>query len=378
MSKKPKFRITQIKTEAYRNRLGVALLQLVGAVSLFVSSGIPNSSAEFALNFKPLTSGVTYQSWGDNDENGHFSCNEMSFESNRNCAYDEADDSHDDNTPMYQRTFRSTTAGPTNGKYYWHVIIGDYYDQGNNPTNTDGFYLEYIIEANSGNRFDDHIGTSSSASATWVSSNTGEDVAGRQVYDTGTNGNLTTTGKANPKRVIMHQIMEDGETRSTFLKDSFENKPFISQTVVDDKVTDPNTSVDNEFTLDMRMIDYDTFDNTGVIMNNITNLGGGNEAANMGDYDTTDVTYTPHKFNQENRSLTAGKFIWTSGSGNLGADGTYTYYNADDTVNASGFQPTDKNYGGFCDPSYNVNWSGRGACKNIGSGGDGWGRYGWD
>ncbi len=378
MYKELKYRYMGPNAENHKKRLGITLLQIVAAVSLFISSGIPDTNAEFALNFKPLTSGVTYQSWGDDDENGHFSCNEMSFQSNRNCKYDETDYAHDDNTPMYQRIFRSTTPGATNGKYYWHVIIGDYYDQGNNPTNTQGFYLEYIIEASSGNRFDDHIGTAASASTTWVSGNTGENIGGLEVYDSGTNGTYTSSGYANPKRVIMRQIMEDGETRSTFLKDSFENKPFISQTVVDYKVTDPSTNVDNEFTLDMRMIDYDTYDNTGVIMNNITNLSGGNEAANQGDYDTTDATYTPHMFNQEDAVVTAGKFTWTTGSGNLGAKGTYTYYNEDDTVNASGFQPHDKNYSQFCDPSYNVNWSGRGACKNPNGGGEGWGKFGWD
>ena len=361
-----------------KKRPVMAVFQALGAVSLFIACGTPNTEAAFELNFKPLTSGVTYQSWGDNDESANFSCNEMSFQSNTNCAYDETNDAHDDNTPMYQRIFRSTTPGETNGKYYWHVIIGDYYDQANNPANTDGLYLEYIIEANAGNRYDDHIGTAASASTTWVNPDWAEDVAGGNVYDTGTNGDWTTTGYANPKRVLVHMIMEDGETRSTFLKDGFNSKPLIEQTVYDDRITDPTTKVDNEFSMDMRSISYDTNDNTGVVIKNITNLVGDYTAADQGDYDTTDATYTPHLFNQETDNISAGKYTWASGSGNLGSDGTYTYYQVDGSVNASGFDPTDKNYTGFCDPVYNVNWSGSGACTNVGGSGGGWGSRGWD
>lgn len=363
---------------ARKKRLAIRVSPILGAVGLFMLPGSADLEAAFELNFKPLTSDATYQPWGNDDENGNFSCNEMSFQSNINCRYNEAGFSHDDNTPMYQRIFRSTAADETNGKYYWHVIIGDYYDQANNPTNTQGFYLEYIIEANSGQRMDDHIGTSLSASTNWYSSNTAEDAAGRYVYDDGTNGDFTTTGYANPTRVIMRQIMEDGETSSEFLKDSFSNKPMITQHVVDYKVTDPETNIDNEFTVDMRALGYDSADNTGVIVRNINILSGGIEAANQGDYDTTDATITPHFFNQEASVVTGGKFTWTAGSGNLGSVGTYTYYNADDTVNPNGFDPKHKNYGGFCDPSYNVNWSGSGACKNSGGSGWGWGRFGWD
>lgn len=367
-----------LNDKTHKNRFAIRLAQFVIAISLFVSSGTPNTEAAFELNFQPLSTGVTYQQWGDNDENGHFSCNEMSFQTNINCAYDEANYSHDDNTPMYQRIFRSTTPGETNGKYYWHIIIGDYYDQANNPLNTQGFYLEYIIEANAGNRFDDHIGTASSASTTWVNGNTGETIGGRESYDDGTNGLYTGTGYANPKRTLVRQIMADDETVSTFLKDGFNSKPFISQTVVDNLVTHPNTTVNNEFTMDMRMISYDSTDNSGVILKNITNLGGGFEAANQGDYDTTNASFTPHMFNQEDRSVSAGKFTWTPGTGNLGAKGTYTYYYADDTLNPTGFDPADKKYISFCDPTYNVNWSGRGACTNPTGTGFGKGSFGWD
>lgn len=375
---RPKGLITQHNNQRHY----AAALQVIAAVGLFLAPGAPDTQAAFELNFQPLTSGASYQSFGDNDETAAFSCN-MSFQSDQNCRQDDQEIGRennwaDDSTPMYQRLFRSTAGDATNGKYYWHVIIGDYQNQANNPLNTTGFYQEYIIEANSGRRMDDSISTSLSASATWTSSNTAENIGGITVYDTGTNGGTTTSGQGNPTRVIMRQIVEDGETRSTFLKDEFDKKPLIVQTVVDYKITDPDTNVDNKFTIDMRALTYDSADNTGIYVENITNLSGGAEAANQGDYDTTDATYTPHFFNQEETTVSGGKFTWTAGSGQLGADGTYTYYSADGSLNPSGFQPTDRNYSGFCDPSQNVNWSGSGACKNPGGGGDGWGRFGWD
>ena len=349
------------KLNTNKKSVGIHLLQLVVGVSLFISSGTPNTEAAFELNFKPLTSGANYYSWGDNDDNidAQFSCN-MSFQSNRVCNSGGGNEEGpgSDGTPMYARMFTSTAADETNGKRYWHMIIGDYYDQGSNPTSTDGFYLEYIIEA-SGSRFHDEGGPGryASASTPWTSSNTAENVAkgdyGPIGYDNGTNGYYTTSGMGNPTRVIMRQIVQDGETVSTFLKDDFNSKPFISQTVVDNLVTHPNTTVNNEFTLDMRMLTYDSADNTGVITKNITNLGGGFEAANQGDYDTTDASFTPHMFNQEDRVISAGKYTWTSGTGQLGANGTYTYYYADDTVNAGGMIPMNRNYSVFCDPAQN-------------------------
>lgn len=372
----PKYSETDVNKIALRSHFA----RLFVGVSLFVSSGSPEIEAAFELNFQPLVNGgstnVTYQAWGDNDETAAFSCGNMSFQSNINCnpGDDEINAAHNDGTPMYQRIFRDNNTG----NYYWHIIIGDYYDQASDPVNTQGFHLEYIIQANSSSRFDDHIATASSASTTWVNSNTAENIGGRDVYDEGTNGLYTTTGYANPKRVLVRQIMEDEETVSTFLKDDFNSKPFISQTVVDNKVTDPNTTVNNEFTMDMRAISYDTADNTGVIVRNITNIGGGLEAANQGDYDTTDASVTPHYFNQEDTVLSAGKFTWATGTGNLGSKGTYTYYYADDTVNAGGFNPVDKKYISFCDPTYNVNWSGSGACRNPGGTVGGKGSFGWD
>ncbi len=362
-----------------KKRLPIAILQIVGAVSLFIASGSPNTEAAFELNFKPLVNGgatnVTYQAFGDTDETGAYSCNNMSFQSNQNCQNGdmEIDAAHNDGTPIYNRVFRDNNTG----KYYWHFIMGDYYDQASNPVNTDGFHLEYIIEASG--RFDDHISTSRSASVTWTSTNTAEDAGGYKVYDTGLNGTFTTSGYANPTKVLMRQVMADDETVSTFLKDGFDSKPLISQTVVDNKVTDPNTNVNNEFTIDMRAISYSSSDNSGIIITNKTDISGGLEAANQGDYDTTDATQTAHIYNQEEANTNGGTFTWATGTGNLNAAGTYTYYESDGvTVNTSGFDPKNKNYQQFCDPTVNVNWSGNGACKDYSNAGNGWGRKGWD
>lgn len=85
---------------------------------------------------------------------------------------------------------------------------------------------------------------------------------------------------------------------------------------------------------------------------------------NGGDYDFADRAETTY--------FTAGAYTYTDGTNYGGSLGTYTYQ---DGAAGDAFQPTNKDYSSFCDPSQNTDWSGNGACTNSDGtgGGFGWG-----
>lgn len=339
---------------------------------LLLSPTLRDSKAAFELNFNPnTTTGHSYSSTG-NDFN--YSCN-MSFGANFNCSTggfgsDFQDfGSHDDGTSAYQRIFSY------GGKNYYHVIIGDV---------GDSFRTEYMIEASSswGQYWGGWGGGPASASAytagslNGCSTNTCEYNMINPYDANATDYQRTGTGTGNPNRVVMRQILDDGESYNEFLKGAsaggdssayFDKKPLIIQTI-----TNPNISMN--YTLDMRSKTYS--DPTPIDASNRTNQTFliGDTAANQGDYDSTGAVITPIFFREGNDDITAGAFTYSVGSSFGGSNGTYTYYEADGvTVNTTGFQPVGKAYVQFCIPGQNVDWSGNGACFNGTGGSGGWG-----
>lgn len=207
----------------------------VAIVTLFLSPALHNSSeAAFELNFDPTaTSGHSYSS---TSADWNYSCG-MSFGADFNCGggwgggFDESG-SHDDGTAAYQRTFSY------DGKNYYHVIIGDVGDT---------FRLEYMIEASTGwGTYDGFSGGPASASAYTAGSISGCDTSSCEYnminpYDSNaTDYERTGTGTGNPSRVVMRQVLDDGETYNEFLKGAsdggdsstyFDKKPLIKQTI---------------------------------------------------------------------------------------------------------------------------------------------------
>ena len=218
--------------------------------------------------------------------------------------------SHDDGSSAYQRMFSY------GGKNYYHVIIGD--------STTDDFYLEYMIEASSSWGWYSGNGQASASAYTAGSiSFCGTSTCEYNMvnpYDTNaTDYQKTGTGTGNPNRVVMRQILDDGETYNEFLKDQFDKKPLIVQTI-----TNPNISMN--YTLDMRNKTYS--DSSPIDPANRINQTFliGDTPANQGDYDSTGAVITPIFFREGNDDITAGAFTYSTGSSYGGSNGLYTYY----------------------------------------------------
>jgi len=292
------------------------------------------SKAEFTLNFIPDDG--TYASWGNRN---NYAC-DFTYLPDANCGRqtylrewngtrmtgspgDSAiGGSHRDGSAMYQREFSS------NGKSYYHVIVGDH--------TQDSFYMDFIIEASASyTRYDGNwVGSASSGSQEHQEFG----IAKPYSNNSSRNGN----GTGNPNRVIMRQVIDDGIMRSEFLKDQLDKKPLIKQDITGNGVL-------MKLSLDMRGKTY--LDNAPVTEADWTNtiILEGIAAGSTGDFGS--ISYT-------GSNLTAGAYTYMSGSRNGGANGIYTYQQE------GGFQPVNFDYSVYCDPDQNINWSGRGACRN--------------
>lgn len=331
---------------------------LLGGVALFMLPGIPATHAEFNLNFTPDDGSYS-------NNYAYVSCG-MSYLPDANCSPGggmfgdfSLSGSHDDGTAFYQRMFQDAA-----GNNYYQVIVGDYL--------VDDFAQEYIIKADGANDGYWYSGFGGSIARSASAGDPNDRLYNMtKPYDV--DGSLSTstgTGSGNPTRVIMRQILTDNaQTDMEFLKDRFAYKPLIKQTT-----QDAATNFTSYIELDMRNKLYN--DNTPIDpyteMVHTTTLLNSDIPNNGGDYDFADRASTTY--------FTAGAYTYTDGTNYGGSLGTYSYM---DAGAADEFQPTNKDYSSFCDPSQNTDWSGNGACTNgDGSGGGfGWGggggMFGW-
>lgn len=298
---------------------------------------INNGMAAFSLNWQRdyASEGASF-----NDNDAYVVCN-MSYISSANCSSGgfggdfNLNGSHNDGTAFLQEQLTLS------GQLYFHVIVGDY--------TRDTMAQEVFIKATSGNSSFNGIRVSDSVAN-----------SGNQTFNMNnpysSTSSSTGTGSANPNNVIMRQIINDGDVSMTFVKDSFTQKPLITQTI-------NNAQMTSNVSIDMRgknysqstPVDYTSMINT-LVLKESTRQG------TEGDYDMQNDAQTAH--------ITAGGFTYTAGSGNGGSGGTYTWSDLVDN-----FQPMNRNYQGYCNPSQNSNWSGNGAC--VGSSGGGGGGAGW-
>lgn len=375
----------------------VKITQIIAlGLCLFLLPAVPSSQAEFNLNFKPdekinggaSTTGVSYS---NND--AYVSCY-ISYLTSANCG-NQISGSHDDASGFYQRMFQDTTTS----KWYYQVIIGDYYAG-------DNFALEYIIEASSsyGSAYSGSIYRTASAYNGTTAFNTSNQLYNTvKPYDvTGSDSLKTGTGTGNPTKIIMNLFLKDADTEMAFLKDSFANKPLISQ-ITKNGNTDNGGTYGAGFTgnatdmvstviLDARALDHNSMSTIPVVatdtiidfaaatgitagtvrhtnvtkkagagITNTVTLGGAGIFGTAGDYN--------YAADNQHSNPTAGRYTYTAGTEEGGSNGTYTYV---DAANGDVFNPAGINYADFCDPIQNPNWSGVGACKNKdGTGGGG-------
>ncbi len=368
-------------------------------LSLFLLPAVPSSQAEFNLNFRPdekinngaSTTGVSY-----NGNDAYVSCY-ISYIASANCG-NQIVGSHDDASGFYQRMFQDTTTS----KWYYQVIIGDY-------VAGDNFALEYIIAADStyGSRWDTSFGNGALyRTASAYNGTTAQDTANQlynmvKPYDVSSSDALKTgTGTGNPTKVIMHLFLKDADTEMVFLKDTFANKPLISQTTKNGNTktgttngagfTGSATDMVSTVIMDARalghgnmnaiptvttdtVIDFATATGitpasvrhtnitkkAGAGITNTVTLGGPAIFGTAGDYN--------YATDNQNSNPTAGRYTYTAGTEEGASNGTYAYI---DAANGDSFHPAGVNYAEFCDATQNPNWSLNGACKNRdGSGG---------
>ncbi|MFC1747445.1 hypothetical protein ACFL2V_01420 [Pseudomonadota bacterium] len=224
---------------------------------------------------------------------------------------------------------------PSNGKQYWHVVVID-------PFND--FMQEVFIETAAGVEYGTADGgytinkSHPVVQPEWVtyydipgSASGGGlndyNLLGASQYEGGNQSRIFSAnagnGTGDPRKVIIRQVLDDGQIQMEFLKDKYDKKPKITQTL-------KNANIDMYFELDMRNLDYVSEQTTAGTMINQISLTGPGSPGDIASFDSTKAQAL-HK-----SRVSAGKFIYvepdpfTSGltpeNGHAaGSGGTYTY-----------------------------------------------------
>lgn len=306
-------------------------------LSVFVQGNIMDDAlAAFSLNWQRdyAAEGASF-----NNNNAYVACN-MSYIGDANCGGGSfnLNGSHDDGTAFLQEQLTFS------GQLYFHVIVGDH--------TTDSMAQEVFIKVTGSNPIFGGFGGVRVSDSVANSSNQTFSMTQPYSSDSSNNGN----GSGNPNSVIMRQIVNSGEISMEFLKDSFTQKPLITQTI-------SNAEMVSTMTMDMRGKTYSDITpiNTATSVVNTLVLTEASRQGTEGDYNIQADALTSY--------LSAGGFTYTPGSGYGGSGGVYTWSDPVDN-----FQPMNRNYQGYCNPAQNPVW-GSGAC--VGGGGGGGGGWGW-
>jgi hypothetical protein len=153
---------------------------------------------------------------------------------------------------------------------------------------------------------------------------------------TAPDGKDSGNGTGNPNKVLIRQKMTSGDFTSEFLKDSFTQKPKITQTILDPEIH-------MQVILDMTNSNYST-SLRGNMTNKVTFLAGSQDFRESANFDYT-ADAQPGKTN-----LTAGQYIYTAGGGPGGSRGAYTYAEG-------GFDGKSLDWSSFFDHSQANPWS---------------------
>lgn len=306
---------------------------------------------EFSLNFQQdeVIGGVTRL-----DNVGYVVCN-MAGISDVRCGGDGVgteSGSHIDGTTFLQETLEDA-----NGNQYWHIIVGDFAN--------DGFAQETFIKANSSNPICYRGGAVCSDSVSDMSIEDNTEFNRIQPYLAGANSAKTGTGTANPNSVIFRQLMRDDEMSYEFFKAEFDKKHILTQ-----NMNAPGIAVN--FMLDMSALTFndDTPINPATQMINSVeltaadapkNIIGAFQQLGVGNFDMgigTGVTVSRDLIVSE--YVNAGGYTYTPGTGPYDYGGSGGVYSFGDGSGAT-YDPTTEWSTTYCDPSQNPDW-GDGAC----------------
>ena len=204
-----------------------------------------------------------------------------------------------------------------NGIEYFHVIIGD--------PDVDDFAMEFYIRTGGCCWFGDGgdgggMGGGGMGGSTPFSSSFGD--TNNRLYNAWQplegGSALTGNGTANPARVYLRQINNDGEMSQDFIKASEVNKPRIIQTINDGELL-------STFDLDMSNGGYNAYSDPASFINITTIADIGSFDANLteGTGRLSASAYTP------NVNSTAGRFTYSAdnpaGASMGGSFGSYSY-----------------------------------------------------
>ena len=230
---------------------------------------------------------------------------------------------------------------PDNGLGYWHYLLGD-------PAA--GFAQEVYIRATGAS-----CGQNTICSASAGTTGFGINVLGQHSTTNSSNG----TG--NPNEVIMRQVLGgtwnagssiwtcDTAYCSEFIKSSYANKPKITQGINDPEYT-------AQFIMDMSAV---ALSNNSTTLT-ITSGGVGATGASLTNVHTVIDPSSSNVFSfdmaldGQQTYVNGGKYIYTTGSGVLGASGTYSYIDGN-------YNPTTIDYSPFLDRTISNPWSFPGA-----------------
>jgi hypothetical protein len=127
----------------------------------------------------------------------------------------------------------------------------------------------------------------------------------------GASYSFTGNGSGNPHRVIIYQVNKSPDMIIDFLKDKFDKKPRILQSIT-------TSEFSAEFSIDMRAIGYSDNTSDAPIINNQTLADPFGSATPM----TWDMAVDAQA---GHTGVNAGKYTYTDGSGPGGSIGTYSY-----------------------------------------------------
>ena len=225
---------------------------------------------------------------------------------------------------------------PSNGIRYWHYVVDD-------PAT--GFAQDVYIRS---------TGASSCAQSTICSASGGTTALGTSVNVLGANSAINSgNGTGNPNHVLIREVLGGtwDATSSTwtcdtgycdeFIKDSYTNKPKITQGIND-------ADFSSKFIIDMSGVALSDNSTPLTITDNSTGATGASltNVQTVFDASTSSSAVFDLANDGQQVNVSGGQYTYTTGTGVLGANGTYVYVDG-------GFDPKALDYTPFRDPSQN-------------------------
>ncbi len=237
-----------------------------------------------------------------------------------------------DKTPFLQEIVTGA-----DGLSYYHMIIGSV-DSSGNPIvpsaanqSTIPFAQEIYIRRQSGSSC---VAVSCSFSGGSID---GFSSGGGNGFDPLKN-DMTSASTGNrsgfPTRVIMKDILNDGQISQIFLKDTLADKPTITQTITS-KDAGGTIDMTAQFAIDMSNSTYGDNTKAGLITNKLTFAGANAKIPGNFDANGPDNSFVTANSQTGKTNVTGGRYTFvegTAGNSNTFGQGTYTYINGDDAA----------------------------------------------